>query len=194
MGYSEILRQQISIAHGSEAANSFFEHPLREFDSVRRAVTELMAIMPPMVGACAMMSATLGAHLQDEYNIPAVIVVGDLKIQGKKIFDYKKPIPFDSDGTPNLKKWSGHCWVGIDEWIIDVSIFRTAYLLGAQSVLGRFVVENFGEKRGALLASHGELASKEMEYIPRAVLRGRQINNLVSGFGYMVEKNLKNSE
>ncbi|MEZ8149726.1 hypothetical protein AB6E95_14660 [Vibrio splendidus] len=147
---------------------------------------DIMTNVPPSFGACAMISAMWAGYLKDHYSIPAVVVAGDLKISGKTIFKCKKNLPEPTkSGNIVSGKWDGHCWIEIDGWIGDLSIFRTAYQIEGQSVLKNFVLSNFGSGKGALISPKSNLPV-ELKYIPKYVLNKNQVDSLISGLSYQI--------
>jgi hypothetical protein len=41
--------------------------------------------------------------------------------------------------------WDGHCWIVCDDYIVDASVFRTAYSTQSPPALACVVREGFGE-------------------------------------------------
>lgn len=187
---NKILRQLIMESRGSPEVEKY--EMFRLIDPQPLAVTakELMSIIPPAFGACAMLSASWAGVLQDQYSIPAIVVAGDLRINEHTVFDCKKNLPdFDSPGKLVADNWDGHCWIEIDGYIGDLSIFRTAYAIERSSLLKDYITTNFGHGRGAMLSPY-EQVPEGMQYIPKFVLNDNQINGLIAGMGYQLEKGI----
>lgn len=79
--------------------------------------------------------------------------------------------------------WSSHCWIEVDGWIGDLSVFRTAYQAEGPSVLKDFIISSFGQNLGALLCQQQDLPSG-MKYVPKYVLKDNQIDGLISGLAH----------
>ena len=79
--------------------------------------------------------------------------------------------------------WSSHCWIEVDGWIGDLSVFRTAYQIEGPSVLKDFIISSFGQNRGALLCQQQDLPPR-MKYVPKYVLKDNQIDGLISGLAH----------
>ena len=187
---SKILKQLIVRSRGVEEATSFTDYRLASPQPVLESAQEILSNVQPYFGACAMLSAAWAGYLQDNHSIPAIVVAGDLKIVGKKIFRCKKNLPKPTKaGKLVAGNWDGHCWIEIDGYIGDLSLFRTAYAIEGASVLKEFVVSNFGLGRGALLSSEKDLP-KGMQYIPKFVLKDNQINGLIAGMMYQLDKDI----
>lgn len=184
------IRQLIVRARGVEEAEKFENFSMESPLVLSKTAQELMSNTRPSFGACAMISSIWAAYLNDHFSIPAIVVAGDLKISGKTIFKCKKNLPEPTaSGNIVSAKWDGHCWIEIDGWIGDLSIFRTAYQIQGSSHLKNFVLSNFGKEKGALICSKTELPN-EMKYIPKYVLKDNQINSLVCGLAYQVENDI----
>ncbi|WP_335924625.1 hypothetical protein [Shewanella indica] len=126
-------------------------------------------------------------YLRDKYHIPAVVVAGDLKVKGRRIFRCKKNLPQGGkSGQIYTGKWDGHCWIEVDGVIGDLSLFRTAYLLTEPSILKDYVVENFGYGKGALICPKDELPVG-IQYEAKYVLNDEQISCFIAGMSYQLK-------
>ena len=173
---STIIKQLISRARGITDADRYFSYKLDSPQIIADSARELMSEIPPSFGACAQMSATWAGYLKDHLSIPAIVVAGDLKIQGARVFKCKKNIPEPTrEGRIITGKWDGHCWIEIDGFIGDLSIFRTAYSIDGPSILREYIISQFGTGRGAMLCKSEQLPPG-MQYIPKFVLRKVRIS------------------
>lgn len=128
-----------------------------------------------------MISAGFVAALKSYYSIPAIAVIGDLYINGTPVFKCKKNIPTPSRDNPTIREhWDGHCWVEVGGYICDLSLFRSAYALKGPSLLKNFIINNFGEGKGAILLPLNNLP-QGMDFIPKYVLNESQISGILSG-------------
>lgn len=178
------INQLISRYRSVEDAQQYLEFTLDEPQQLLNVARDIMRNVPPTFGACAMLSAMWAAYLKDHYAIPAIVVAGDLKISGKTIFKCKKNLPEPTkSGKVISSSWSGHCWVEVDGWIGDLSVFKTAYQIEGASVLKEFIISSFGQNRGALLCQQQDLPPG-MKYVPKFVLKDNQIDSLISGMAY----------
>jgi hypothetical protein len=184
------IKQLISRGRGVVEAERFEKFTLESPQALGESAQELMSKIPPSFGACAMISSMWAAYLNDHYSVPAVVVAGDLKISGKTIFKCKKNLPEPTkSGNIVSANWDGHCWIEIDGWIGDLSIFRTAYQIQGASHLKEFILSNFGSGRGALISGKSDLPPG-MKYIPKYVLKDNQIDSLIGGLAYQVENGI----
>jgi len=151
------------------------------------AARRMLNTVPPSFGACVMISAGLVAALNVHYSIPAVAILGDLKIDGVDVFKCKGNIPVPSyDGEIVTGQWDGHCWVEVGGVICDLSIFRSAYATTKPSLLKQFVLNNFGEGKGALLSRYEDLPSG-IDFIPRYALVDSQLRAILEGLSHQAE-------
>lgn len=186
----KLVRQLITRYRGLSAADEYFSYRLENLDVLASTAKKFMSIIPPSFGECAQMSASWAGYLQDKHSIPAIVVAGDLKISGKKVFKCTKNLP-DAKKTQKFitGKWNGHCWIEIDGYIGDLSIFRTAYAINGSSVLKDFIISNFGFGRGAMLSPYQDLP-EGMQYKPKFILKDNQINALIAGMSYKIENSI----
>ena len=160
---------------------------LEDLELLGRTGREVLSDVPPRSGDCAMLSALWASGLNEYYSMPAMVVAGDLKINGRKAFNCKKNIPTSNDSMRTIKeKWDGHCWIEVGGYIGDLSIFRTAYSLGENSNLKNFILSEFGEGRG-ILVSNKEGLPNGMEYVPKYVLNDQRIAGLLRGLELQME-------
>jgi hypothetical protein len=129
-----------------------------------------------------MVSAGLVAALKSQ-NVSAVVILGDLLVNGKYAFLCQGNLPGATyEGEFVNATWDGHAWVMIDSVICDLSIFRTAYALEHQSNLKAFMAQ-FGEGKGALMCAPGSLPPG-MEFIPKFALTDDQIYGVLEGLSH----------
>jgi hypothetical protein len=182
------IKQLISRSRGIPEAERFFSFRLDSSKVLAETANEILSQTPPSFGMCAQLNASWAGLLNECYSIPAIAVAGDLKISGKRVFKCKKNLPEPSkSGKVITGHWDGHCWIEIDGFIGDLSIFRTAYAITGSSVLKDYVISNFGLNRGGFICRNNELPNG-MQYIPRFVLKDGQISGFIAGMGYLLQQ------
>ena len=187
MANSPTIKQLISRTRGVEASEYFESFFLSSPDALDQAAGDILSKAPSSFNSCAMLSAMWVAYLKENYAIPAVVVVGDLKVSGKMIFKCKKNLPEPTESNMLISSnWDGHCWIEIDGWIGDLSVLITAYNMQEGGHLKDFVQSHFGINKGALI-SHKDDLPTGMKYIPKFVLKDSQVDNLVSGFLQIIQ-------
>jgi hypothetical protein len=127
------------------------------------------------------MSALLTGGIHDTSEIPARMVAGSLAVDGTFVFG--NGAPFDGSAVFGASKsaWDGHCWVEVAEWIIDISLFRTADSQKGPPALKAFVRKHFGEGRAILIAKSAGLAREGLVYVRQYELTKAQVNSLFLG-------------
>lgn len=182
----QVLRALIARDRGDDEAQRYERFQGTDFSRAGDLGRELLAHTPVLHGACAAMSAAWVALLRDRHDVPAVVVAGDLIIEGFTIFVCDRNVPLSTDVT-DMTPWDGHCWIEIDGHVGDASIFRTARTLHRPSRLTDFIERQFGLERGLMLAEHADLVRAGMSYVPKYVLTETQINALLAGLKHQVE-------
>uniref|UniRef100_UPI001A9E5803 hypothetical protein n=1 Tax=Vreelandella lionensis TaxID=1144478 RepID=UPI001A9E5803 len=79
-----------------------------------------------------------------------------------------------------------HCWIEVNGYLGDLSIFRTAYPISGRSILKDYILDRFGPGRGALLSPVEDLPDG-MQYIPQYVLKDAQVDMFTASLGYQLE-------
>ena len=168
---------------GDAAAACYSSYKLGDWADIEQTAKEVLEKTQPRSGWCAPMSAIWAAMLQDHYQIPAVVVAGDLLLEQQRIFKCDRNIEITSNRAPGepASKWDGHCWVELDGYVGDISLFRTAYSAPPDSRLRSFVELHFGLGRGMIFANRKDLVEQQMYYQPKYVLTDAQINGLCNG-------------
>jgi hypothetical protein len=149
---AELIRQSQSEA----AAEAYLacrptEDQIRQIGEVGREILLHVRAVP---GACAPMSALYAAILQNR--MPGTIihmVAGALAVEGKYVFGQAADRVDGNNifGRSN-PSWDGHSWLVCGDYIIDISLFRTAYSAQSPPLLARYVRAEFGEGRGLLIS------------------------------------------
>lgn len=184
---NRLLYPLISQYRGQTEANSYINYNINNINIVGKAIQDCLASVPPSFGACTMLSSYLAGYLKDDFGIPAIVLAGDLEINGTTVFHCKENLPaFDKPGEITSAIWEGHSWVEIDNYIIDISIFRSAYSIDRPSILKSYIIETFGNGRGAILSPVNELPHG-MNYIPKYILNDTQINGLVASLAHKLK-------
>lgn len=143
----------------------------------------MLASVQPAFGSCVMLSGAFVIALAVHYSIPAIAVVGDLKILGNTVFKCNGNVPIPEGDEILNYSWDGHCWVEIGGVICDLSIFRSAYNTNRPSLLKQYITSQFGSGKGAVLSAPEDLPTG-MEYVPKYVLNDKQLSAIINGLAY----------
>jgi len=165
-----------SYSNGVAQAYLSFSPSKHDIERLRQVAVEVLTHIRLDPGACAMMSAVWATKLIHTGKYPVHVVAGDLIIKGQSIFSCGNDQSGTAFKTDNLD-WTGHCWIVFGDHIGDISICRTAYSDRVPG-LKEFIVENIGEKAGALICTQYEFAEIGMQYTPRYVLDQAAIDGM----------------
>lgn len=184
-----MLRDHVLRDRGQRDADLLEQFRLSNKQVVVDTAREVLACVPEWFGACAPMSAMWAALLRHHHDIPAVVVAGDLIIEGTTVFRCGANIPDPANMTQSVSAaWDGHCWIEIDGYIGDVSITRTARKIDGPSILKAFIQRNFGLQRGGMLYKHSNLLAMGMNYIPKYALTDSQMKGLIAGMKHQIHR------
>ena len=165
---------------GAEAYTDYAEFQITDPDVIVSAARQTLDSIPPSFGSCVMVSAGFTAILKSK-GIPAVVVLGDLLINGQYAFECRGNIPGATyEGEFVEAKWDGHAWVMLAGVLCDLSIFRSAYATKTPSNLKTFISQQFGEGKGALMCPHNSLPVG-IEFVPKFALNDAQILGILDG-------------
>lgn len=177
------LRETLKSVLTEKEVQSFFSYQLTNDDLafLKEAVIEVLRKVPANAFNCAMLSGILGAIISAHSNIPVAVIAGHLDYSSRRLFNCSRPFPYATNKKEINEEWDGHCWVELNNLLIDISIFRTIYYGQVPEDLYNEIVIKFGEGRGALLSSANEMINQGFNYIPCYSLTNDQISGLVLG-------------
>jgi len=141
---------------------------------------EILRRNDPVPGACAHLTALWTAMLRDALNLPVFCVAGDLFVMGRMTFGSADPHEVSTLCLSN-NEWDGHCWLGIGQYVGDISVFRTAYAQPEGSNLRQTVLAQFGFKRSLFLMSWSDACAIGFKYHPKYVAKEMEISGLIKG-------------
>ncbi|MGJ7546938.1 hypothetical protein [Pseudomonas alloputida] len=174
------LQDIITRDRGHDAYLEFATNKIADASLITQAAKQTLEAIPPAFGSCVMVSTGFVAILKS-VGIEAVVILGDLKIDGHFIFECRGNIPGATyEGEVVNATWDGHAWVMLGNLVCDLSIFRTAYALPDFSLLKNFMRHHFGEGKGALLCPPGAIPLG-MEFVPKHALNDDQIHGILEG-------------
>jgi hypothetical protein len=158
-----------------------------DLDALREIGRRVLAVFPPVPGACALMTAMYAVGLNKTGCGPLYFVAGDLSVpEGRAFGDGGNGDLSQAFGVSELS-WDGHCWIALGKWIADVSICRTAKSGRAPPALARHMRQAFDAKTGLLIHSVEAAADAGLFYRPRYVLTEDQIDGLARGAQAVLE-------
>ena len=180
MSREAILKNTLRTVLTEKDVDSFLSYEITSNDKLflKEIVDEVLRKVPANAFNCAILSGLLGAIINDHSTIPVSVISGHLDYFSKRIFNCFRPIPYSTDKN---ELWDGHCWVELNNLIIDISIFRTIYYGQVPTDLHDNIVNRFGEGRGALVGAPHEIQRNGFVYTPCYCLTQDQISGLVLG-------------
>lgn len=184
------LQKLIMRSRGIADAAEFFGFGLDDVTQFGNSAQAVLNEVPPSFGACVMLSSLWTNYLREDHDLPAIAVAGDLNISGVPVFKHERKLPSPTRrGRVIRKDWSGHCWVELNGYVGDLSVFRTAYSLSGASRLKDYIIKWFGPGRGAFVCEVYKLPPG-MQYVPREVLTDEQTKMFSDSLAYQLQHGL----
>lgn len=168
---------------GEDGYAEFVQGKVASPEAIIEAARLTLDVIPQAFGSCVMVSAGFTAILKSK-GISAVVILGDLLIEGAYAFKCRGNIPGAShEGEVVNAVWDGHAWVMVGGILCDLSLFRSAYATDRPNILKSFVAQQFGEGKGALLSPVEDIP-QGMEFVPKYALNDEQIWGLLDGLSH----------
>jgi hypothetical protein len=151
-----------------------------ELQSIADVGKEVLQMLPHKAGACAHLTACWVTIVRERLQLPVKQMVGHLTVNGTLVFGRPKEklqVPL----AGSVENWDGHSWLTYEEYIGDISIFRTAYSSVSPLLLKEVILQHFGEGRGLLLARMSDCQQTGISYLPMRELADSEIEGLKLG-------------
>ena len=169
--------------YGDDSFHNFCASPTDEdFDAIKRIGKEVLSHMPFRAGSCGPLCAMMLARWEHESRSRLYMFAGELVGDGVRIWgndSMTKSIQTQIESSHT--SWDGHIWLGIGEYVLDLSMCRTAKSTGSPPKLREIFYRNFPETMGLFLANSTGLAEIGLQYIPHAVLTKNQVDGHILG-------------
>jgi hypothetical protein len=183
---SKLIAQQ----HGWPAAKAFKSYEMTEADQIAlsQCAVALLKMFPAAPNASAMMSAALAVALERHMKGPIHVVAGTLVVEGEPVFGDRQP--FDASalfGAPT-PAWNGHAWVMIGDYIVDISIFRTAYSADGPAKLAQHIDLHFGTGKGLYVDQWKRTRRVGLHYEPQYVLSADEVTAQMGAAFHLIEQ------
>ncbi|MEG1211223.1 MAG: hypothetical protein RR068_03465 [Hafnia sp.] len=124
----------------------------------------------PVSGGCLYMSAILAAMMNDHFPVEPRLVTGSLSVEGTKIFSHSPIKPALNQASDVISQWDGHSWVEVDDFIFDLSIFRTVFSKAVSPHIQRLFDARFPRGTAYLIGQRNKLIEMGIEYISLELL------------------------
>lgn len=151
---------------------------------------DLLKVFPPMPGACALMSASLAGTLERRMTAPVHVVAGTLAVDGEPVFGDRKPFDGPAVFAASNPDWDGHVWVMIGPYVVDVSLFRTAYSRHGPPRLAKHINLAFGPNKGLYVDRWKRTGQLGLGYEPQYVLSAEEVTSLIGGAYHVIKSDI----
>lgn len=184
------LGKLIAVHHGWAAAKVFKSYEMNDADRAALSLCAIsfLTIFPPVPGASAMMSAALAVDLERRMKAPIHVVAGTLAVEGVPVFGDRQP--FDGSSVFNTfnPDWPGHVWIMIGPYVVDISIFRTAYSAQGPARLAKHIDLTFGPGKGIYVDHWKRTPRLGLNFEPQYVLSADEVTSLMGSAFYMIKQ------
>ncbi|MCW1383700.1 hypothetical protein OLX02_12795 [Novosphingobium sp. KCTC 2891] len=175
------LGKLIALQHGWAAAKAFKAYEMDEADqaALSHCAIDLLKIFPPTPDTSALMSAALAVSLERHMKAPIHVVAGTLALEGVPVFGNRQPFDGSQVLGTSSSDWNGHVWVMIGPYVVDISIFRTAYSAEGPARLAKHIDLTFGPKKGLYVDHWKRTRQVGLNYEPQYVLDADEVTALM---------------
>jgi hypothetical protein len=180
---SALIEASYTMQHAEQFLQETVTAP--QVDILSRQCNQVLYLFPVQPFCCSYMSAMLVALAQHN-GLPCYLVAGSLYLRDICLFKYDNRIE-----TSNINlDWAGHCWAVLNNLIIDVSLFRTAYLPQSPILLRDLIVKAFGKENiGGIIAAHTTMRTYGLSYQAEYVFTDDQVTGLRHAADLIISNN-----
>jgi hypothetical protein len=184
------LGRHVAAKHGWPLAKAFKSYEMSEADGaiLSRCAVELLRIFPSRPGTSAQMSAALAVSLERHLKVPACVMAGTLAVEGVPVFGDRRPFDGARVFGEADPEWSGHAWLMVGPYIVDISIFRTAYSAWGPAGLAKYVDLTFGPNKGLYVDLWKQTRQQGLSYEPQYVLGADEVTGLMGSAYRFIEQ------
>lgn len=184
------LGKLIATQHGWAAAKAFKSYEMNDVDraALSHCALNLLGIISPVPGASALMSAALAVSLERRMTAPIHVVAGTLAVEGVPVFGDRQPFDGSQVFSTSNPDWDGHVWVMIGPYVVDISIFRTAYSAQGPARLAKHIDLTFGPDKGIYVDHWKRTARLGLNFEPQYVLSTDEVTRLMGQAFHMIKQ------
>ncbi|MCY1669943.1 hypothetical protein OVA07_02830 [Novosphingobium sp. SL115] len=177
-----ILGKRIAPEYGWPAAKAFKAYEMGDADraALSRCAIDLLSLLPPAADA-AQMSAALAVGLERCIAAPVFVVSGTLAVNGVPVFG-----PSDSDESP--ADASGHTWIMVGPYVVDIALFRLAFSAQAPALLTKHINLVFGPGKALYVDHWHKTRLMGLTYQPHSVLNEAEITRLMGDAFHLIKQ------
>lgn len=177
------LGRLIAQRHGWTAAKAFKAYEMDEADRavLSRCAIDLLKAFPDVPGAGALLSAALAVSLERHMKAPVHVFAGRLAMEGELVLGTRQPFDGAHVLSTSCPAWEGHVWVMVGPYVVDISIFRTAYSAEGPARLAKHLDLTFGPNKGLYVDHWKRTRHAGLTYEPQHVLSEDEVTTLMAG-------------
>ncbi|MCW8469415.1 hypothetical protein OQJ19_01930 [Fluoribacter gormanii] len=179
--YLHLIEKSYSNSHAKNFMHSYLYNT--DIKVLQKCCREVLEMLPPQPFECAFLSASL-VECARQAGISSYLAAGSLTLNRRRLFTYDPIIEHKNI----VENWSGHCWVIFNDAIVEISLFRTSYSEKSPTWLKNMIITNFGEQRGAIIASISEMEKMGLSYTPEYVFNDLQLSGLLNHVEQIISK------
>lgn len=171
------LLAMIEASHSREATQQFRNYELndRAWGIFKEMSRGMLTAVRPEGSSCVIMSALLATALEEPLGTVVPVVAGALKLDGEYMYGSHRAVDGRRVFSENGADWDGHCWILLGNYIVDISLGRTARQGHCRAPLARRVLSAFGEHVGMIAVTESSVRETGLLYLPRYVLTPDQV-------------------
>lgn len=175
--WTKPLLAMIEASHSREAMQQFrnYEPDDLAWGILREMSQGMLTVVRPEGSSCVMMSALLATALEEPLGTVVPVVAGALKLDGEFMYGSHRAVDGRRVFSENGGDWDGHCWLLFGNFIVDISLGRTARQGHCRTPLARRVLSAFGEHVGMIALPEPSARETGLLYLPRYVLTPDQV-------------------
>jgi hypothetical protein len=175
-----LIEASYSTAHAEQFQRSIVTSD--HINKISKSCKQILDIFPYQPFCCAYMSALLVDFAKQE-GLTSYLAAGSLDFKGRRLFQYENSVEVSTDIIQN---WPGHCWVVLNNVIVEISLFRTAYSQKSPKWLEALIVEHFGQGKGVIIADYAKLGEYGFSYQPEYIFTEQQVEGLLKAADLLI--------
>ena len=154
------------------------------FEVIKNEAIEVLKNIPSRPFLCLPMSAVFYAMLKDNQGIECELVTGNLFFKNECIF--KQGFSITAVENEKFQEWEGHAWVEIENYICDLSFFRSLYSDRFNKPCKSELINVFGLGRGVLIAPSSDMLRFGLRYHRIETLSDNTATGIIQGMKYLI--------
>lgn len=147
----------------------------KAFEILEEMSKDMLTTVRPEGSSCVLMSALLAVSLEEPLGTVIPVVAGALKLDGEYMYGSNRSFDGQRVFSTNEMDWDGHCWLLVGDYIVDISLGRTARHRHCRAVLAQRVISAFGQHVGMIAVTEAGARKIGLRYLPRYVLTPDQV-------------------